>query len=803
MIQSHGPFSAPFFLIADGGGPQDELTNYALSGYAEQTLTQLMNDTIHFKDAWKTCLIKERINAADTNSYINKVSEYSNFLIEEINEIKPFLLIPLNEVSFNFLTGLNNIRKFRGSVLETTPKLSLFKRLKVLPILGPNPFLYQEYSLRWITQIDFLKVHRFLNYDPPPEQKLNIWVAKNTSALSNFLERSYSSSKFLVFDIETYLGIPICISLCFDGMESVCVPFLDLSIPIEERIGMIQLVARVLKSNIPKVNQNIKFDIKCLERFNFIVNNVAGDTMINAAIINPELPKNLGFLNSIYTDIPYFKDEGKYHNPEKFGKNTYYLYNAKDSLATWRIYEKQEEEIKEIGSNYVADRMSKLILIYKDMENNGLWYDDEKRKLLVNKYTSLYEIQLTKLSSLIGKRINPLSPKQCAHLIYNELGYTKSKQIKGTSEEELESLMVFGNPKAAPITGRNVLQIIINCRKIQKILEYLNIIPYPDNKFRCEYNLVGTETGRTTAGKTTDVLLVWEELKTKKHIIGKQMGRSFQTIGKHGFMIDGETYGKDIRSIFVPSRGYSFVEIDLSQAEARVDAVLSGNFNILNIFDGSVGIHRLTGSWVFNCPPEEIKKNIVVLDQKTGISCDRYLMSKTVRHAGERNMKAARLSMMTQQPLKICDNILKIFHSKQPEIKEVFHREVEECIKRDRILISPNGRRRQFLDRIDQHLINEAISQLPQSVVSDQVKFSFIPTFESAGWATLIIEQHDGFLSEVPTGREEEFYIIAKSNLEKPIDFRNCSLKRDYNLIIPSEVSISTENWYNLKEVKF
>ncbi len=799
MIQSHGPSGASFFLIADGGAPSDVETNYALTGSAENELRQIMGTQINIKESWRTCLVKERINANELDSYKDKIDIYKSYLYSEIEELKPHLLIPLGEAGFNLLTGLSGIRKFRGSVVWST---GLQKPIKVLPILGPNPYLYQSYETRWISRIDFSKVHRFLNDGPPPEQNLNIWVATTAGALRNFLTRSYTEDGLLTFDIETFCGIPTCISFCFDGRESVCIPFLDKSIDIENRMLMIQLVARILASPIKKVNQNIKYDWKCLERVNFVVNNVIGDTMLNASILTPEFPRNLGFLNSIYNDIPYFKDEGKEYDPAKHKKEQFYLYNAKDSLSTYQIYEKQCDEIRETGADYVARNISALIPIYKNMENNGLWYDDTKRKDLLNKYDTLFNIQILKLKTLCNRDINPMSPKQCTALIFEELGYKKTRNVQGTGEEELENLMVFGDPKHSPIHGKIILQTIINCRKIHKVIEYLNTIPYPDEKWRCEYNLGGTETGRTTAGKTTDVLFSWVEKKKSINTIQERMGRSFQTIGKHGFMIDGETYGKDLRSIFVPSNGYSFVEIDLSQAEARVDAVLAGNFDILSVFDGPVGIHRLTGSWVFGCDPSEIKKNTQVMDEKTGIACDRYYMAKTVRHAGERNMLANRLVMMTQQPIKVCQTILSTFHEKQPEIREVYHRDVKECIDATRTLRSPNGRSRQFLGRIDWKLYNEAISQLPQSIVGDQCKFSLVPTMAEATYAKLLVEQHDGFMVEVPIGRESEFIGIAKKNVETEIDFSKCSLVRDYKLIIPSEASVSSESWYDLKEIK-
>ncbi len=463
-------------------------------------MRQLMPSGL-LSDAWKTMLIKDRINASSVDTYKQRVPEFEQFLLDEITTIKPKLLIPMGEVSFRWLTGLENIRKFRGSVLLTRGDLlAPAAQIKVLPILGPNPYLNQAFDLRWVTQIDCAKIPRFLNDDPPPEQNLNIWIARNTTSLRNFLDRSFKLSGLLVFDIETFLGIPTCISFCFDGNESVCIPFLDRTISFEERMLMAQLCARVLASDIRKVNQNIKYDWRCLERFNMQVNNVVGDTMLSASLINPEFSKNLGFLNSIYTDIPYFKDEGREFDPAKHKREQFYLYNAKDSLSTYRIYEIQEREIEELNLTYCSNSLTKLIPIYKTMEDNGLRYDDEIRQKLTIKYNSLYSIQCLKLETLCGQKINPQSPLQVSKMIFDEMGYEKSRQVTGTDEESLEHLMVFGHPKRSiPARAHQVLTTILNCRKIHKVIEYLETVPYPDGRWRCHYNLAGTETGRTSA----------------------------------------------------------------------------------------------------------------------------------------------------------------------------------------------------------------------------------------------------------------------------------------------------------------
>lgn len=829
MIKSHGSSSPKAFLIGDAAFGKDLETGYALSGYqGDQLKGFCTNASLSFHEFWQTLLIKqEPCDKSDILSAGNKelLPQYTPFLINEIMELNPHLLIPLGELSFQYLTGLSSIRKFRGSVVSTRGDLFPDGRSKkVLPILGPYPYLNQEYKLKYITAIDFGKVGKHLHEGPIPDNFYNIWVCKSSSALRNFIERAYPiaiSKKYpLVFDIETYLGIPTCISFCFDGFESVCVPLLDLSLDFDTRGLMMDQVAKLLNSPIPKVNQNIKFDWTKIERWGFNVTNVVGDTMLAASTLYCEFPKNLGFLTSIYTDLPYFKDEGgkgqkkeknekkekKEWNPNNMvgtRKDKFYLYNAKDSLATHQIYIKQLKEIEEQDVSYIYKSLIRCIPIYRKMENRGMRVDSKQREKLLAKYESLFEIEKMKLAKLVGVQyVNPLSHTQMRKLVYDVLGYKPVRGVGKTEkgepkadEEALELLLIRGDAKRAPSTGPPILQSIINCRKLHKVIEILELPLYPDERFRCDYNLGGTETGRTSASETTDEIVLFID---KGKIKVENLGHSLQTIGKHGFSIEGITYGKDLRSMFVPTRGHSFVEVDLSGAEARVDRVLSGVFDMV-VFDNP-GIHKLTGSWVYNCLPSEIKKNILV----EGV--DRYHMSKTIRHAAERNMGAGRMAAMTGRPLKECDRLLTTFHKFQPEIKEVFHRDIiREIDKPGHVLIAPNGRRRDFFDRIDKGTYNEGISQLPQAIVSDQTKFEgLLPTFELSDINEkffLLAEMHDGILVETPKGREIEFAEIYVKNVEKEIDFRFGSLKRDFSLKIPAEVSVG-EDWFELKEIK-
>src|SRR5215831_9629092 len=156
IIKSHGFGSPLAFFVADAPVGQDFDTGFALTGYSGSVLRDFCAEQALSLDSfWRSCFIKEGLppDSLEKLKFEQEIERlkltWGPLLIEEINDLKPNLIIPLGERSFNYLTGLNNIRKFRGSILPPggTFQLSV-PNLKVLPILGPYPFLNKEYKLR-------------------------------------------------------------------------------------------------------------------------------------------------------------------------------------------------------------------------------------------------------------------------------------------------------------------------------------------------------------------------------------------------------------------------------------------------------------------------------------------------------------------------------------------------------------------------------------------------------------------------------------------------------------------------------
>jgi len=455
--------------------------------------------------------------------------------------------------------------------------------------------------------------------------------------------------------------------------------------------------------------------------------------------------------------------------------------------------------------------LAPLVKIYKDIDRRGILVDTAKRDELISKYLMYFEANLKVLRGFTGDdKFNPNSPAQVGALVYEILKYPKRSKISDTGrhgyktdKDTLDDLIINSPEKCNnPRLGPQILARIITCRKLGKVLEYLSTPLHPDGRFRCSYNLAGTETGRTSASKTIDECILTIKDGTTR------LGRSFQTLTKHGFHVDEDifddiesaTIAHDIRSIFIPSDGYVFMEMDGSQAEARVVAVLAEDWILLDTFDLPPKLHARTAAQIFDdITAEEITKNLPVIP---GLGIAYYDMGKRVRHAGNYDMGPFRLAQMTHLGLGSCEIKMQRFHAANSNTREVFHREIREALHLPRReLVTPLGRRRRFFERLSEKVYKKGFAQIPQSTISDHTKFTMRRVLEDFDEVRFLAEMHDGLMAEVPKDQIEEVSKSFRKHYERIIDFSGCTLSRDYKLVIPCEIEYSSTSWMEMKEL--
>jgi len=821
MISSFGPTNAKIFILGDYPSQGELENNSALYGHTSNSLHSLFSEAgIHLDSCFRSIYLRENIHEVlikirnknkgkRTTGYAllldSKYDQLRNYVIEELKLIKPKVIVPLGEAALRFITGEKSIHDFRGSTLHLADSLKLSTDLHstyVVPLVHPREY-FADNSQRFIAAFDIAKIVRLSQtpfYDPL--QKYKVWVCRSSAELESFFHR-HRAAPFWTFDIETHAGFITCISFCGDGVEAISVPLLDNKTPLSERALMYFKVANFLASDKPKVNQNIKFDATFLEAWGYEVNNILDDTMILAHSIYGELRKSLGFLTSVHTDIPYYKDEGKEFDPRKHTKDQLFLYNAKDALATWQVYVSQVKDAKTTGVwDFHVRGPRKWFSIYKKMDSQGFLLDHDRRLELLDRYTNISEYTRDSLADLTNNpKFNPNSSKQCCDLIYGELKCpvqwrkdAAGDNVKTTDEDALEELILnFG---AAP-TVAEILQLMIKSRKLHRIINFLNNLYDIDDRVRQSTKQTGTENGRTSASKSIFRRNIFHQ--GGFHPGGSQggysfdqanTGYSFQTIPKHGFRLpSGEILGDDLMSIYVPSPGYCFVGGDLSQAEARVVAVLAEDWDLLQGFD-TRDIHKETASWIYECSVDDIKKPSFERD-----------LGKMTRHAGNLDMQYRTLALRAHIPQPFALKVMQRFHNNAPKVRGIFHKTIADEVSRSRLLVSPQGRQRFFFGKINEDLFREAYSFIPQATISDQMKNIMLYIHERMD-ARFIYEAHDGVMAEQKIEEAERFLDLFKEASERTIDFRAGTIRRDINLLVPAELDYSLTNAGEMKPYK-
>jgi uracil-DNA glycosylase family 4 len=806
IVKGNGAEDADIMIVTDYPSKEEATSKKAGVGYVGRMLSGYLKDAgYNYDKCYRTTYIKQEFSLPRAKNHQEKAFQaahdsfkpqsFGQILGQEIADIKPNVIISAGEYSTRYLTNRKSIFKLRGSIIPISdaPRIdsgdpnSVGQHIRVIPIIHPRDVM-QKWIHNTYTGLDVARAVKLKNRTDIPKEPGLLWICWTYSALENWWNDRGRLGKFLTLDIETFCTFITCISFCVDGKEALSIPLVDKRMSNLDRALCLRLISKILRSKIPKVNQNIDFDDYILRQWGFNVENISGDTMLLGHTIYPELPKGLDFYTSIYTEIPYYKDDGRDFNPRD-GWDTLYYYNAKDALSDWIIYEAQEKDARETGVwSFYREKVWPLFDIYKKMDDRGILIDTIEQGILYNRYSTLLETHHSKLERTVGHEINYNAPAAAAQLVYDELGYPKQYKtdrktgIKSltTGEETLEDLILNFSKGAE---ADNVLWEILWCRKLFKVLKLILVPFHLDGRMRTNSKLTGTKSGRTSMSKTVDRIYyrnakthpLYNKAKRINSVTSKSLGLSFQTIGKHGFKItdedededsdslssyeiQGVEVGRDIRRMYIPSKGYVLMEGDGGQAEARVVCVLAEDWKTLKEMERTEfkknrhglkdDLHTKTAMLVKQLTFDEITDQL------------RQDFGKKPRHAGNYDMGAARLSLMAHIPINEAQTVLARFHSDSTEIRENFHFGVRSVVSNTRVLTSPHGRMRQFFDKLNPETFKQAYSFIPQAIVSDHTKMETITPLMRA-WdepnAYFLAESHDSAMFEVKKECKDDF----------------------------------------------
>lgn len=838
-VRGYGPLGAKLMILGECPTVKDEHTGLAFSDSRE--LDHILRDAgIHKSNCWLTYVSKYYVSPNIGKARIPFPSRARNEdididqqlreLQEEISQIKPNCILALGKTPLWALTGRTQITDYRGSIMHGMGA-------KFVPTYNPQHLSWQatdiEFKGYWNRQIilfDFKRAYAQSQFSELVLPQRTIEICQNSAHLTDFLQR-YKNENRVSVDIEANgTCMPVCIGLAFNKNHGMAIPLWNVDnishIPSADLVQIWLILSEVL-NRISVIGQNFNYDRDKLKRLGFKVKKLAEDLMLKAHAINPELPKGLAFNTSLFTEEPFYKNDGMYK-----GTITDLLMGCgRDACVTYEVCENMDSDLNELGMrSFYRNFLMKIPDVYWDIENQGFNVNAQVRDELIKKYVIWDESIRYELFRLTGTEINVNSPKQISILLFDNLRLPRKDS---TGEEDITALLnTQGIWAKQPESSRRICELILEGRRVRKsISTYLMALPDFDGRMRTTY-FPCLDTGRTSTGQQDPpirpTIEVEDETGKKKN---KVLGTAFQTMTKHGDI------GNDIRSMYVPDTTHIeygpnneeyvieeeeiFVSGDSAQAEARVIFLLAQDEEALHDIDNR-DYHAWTASWFFGGTEQDYSKKVL------GYEHPIRFVGKTLRHAGHlgAGKRRAAISVNTDArkfkiPIMITEAIaeraLKIFHTRQPKIQQVFQAQVVECLRKTRQLVAPlpygvsaaMGGKRTFFERWGEELNRQAFSYLPQRAVSDNTKNALMrirngcSKIRKNGRTTrikCIMESHDGLLFSIPISWKDLFGPIIKEEMERPIDFSRCSLPR-HELVIPCELEIGT-NYMDLKKWK-
>jgi len=342
----------------------------------------------------KTGKSKSEISGYPTS----QLEEWHRDLKRRILEIKPRVIVVAGDHPLYALTGNRSSTKWRGSVI---PYSDAGFECYIVPIVHPsyarrcyNMTSAKQKDLRqpwfYISVFDLKKAKRISEDGWHPIERTEK-IFPTYSEVMEYLEEleAMPEETLINTDVETLRREHIkCIGLTHRKDYAMCIPFVanGLGAPfynlLQEKEIWIKL-DRVFNTH-RICNQTIDFDHAMMWRdigMEFM-DSVYVDTAVLHALLYPELNHDLGFLVSLYTDMPYFKYLGR-QAEAKSNLAQLCTYNCYDNQSTLEVAEKLITEAKAEGMwEYYLNKRLPLLKWAIRQHIHGLSVDNERRPMI-------------------------------------------------------------------------------------------------------------------------------------------------------------------------------------------------------------------------------------------------------------------------------------------------------------------------------------------------------------------------------------------------------------------------------------
>lgn len=415
--------------------------------------------------------------------------------------------------------------------------------------------------------------------------------------------------------------------------------------------------------------------------------------------------------------------------------------------AIWRLYNQQigvfqtEPKLARIAREYDFPLTYILFL----MEHRGIKIDQDILSTMSIQLGEEHAKLEQEMYSLAGYEFNIGSPSQLSEVLFIKLqlptaGIKKGKTGYSTGQKELDKLR-----------GQHpIIELIERTRELAKLKNtYVDALPKladEQSRIHTTFNQDVASTGRLSS---TNPNLQNIPVRTE--------------------------LGRKIRSAFVPDGDKVFISADYSQFELRLAAVLAGDHEMINDFNGDVDIHTKTASEVYGVPMDDVTK---------GQRRDAKVINFGVLYGMSPHGLSAATGMNFIEAKKFIDRYF--------ELRSPIRKYIDDTVNRartDGYVETYFGRRRPTPDIYSSNFMvrqgaERAAANMPiQGTEADLMKLAMLEVDRRLdGMGEQILQIHDSILIEAPIENAEKIAELLKSTMENIAPQLGVKLKVDVSI---------------------
>lgn len=569
-------------------------------------------------------------------------------------------------------------------------------------------------------------------------------------------------------------------SVCFDtettGLDPLTAELVGIAfswekgkgfyLPIPEDRDAAQDVVNELKpffesETIEKVGQNLKYDIKVLDKYGVDVKGPMFDTMLAHYLINPDMRHNMDVLAETYLN---YTPQSIVELIGKKGKNQKSMrdvelekqkeYAVEDADITFQLKEKFVPELASAGTDKLFhDIEMPLLDVLAAMEIEGVNLDDEFLSSLSRKLNEDIERLEKDIYEAAGEEFNIGSPKQLGEILFGKMKLVdKPKKTKTGQYSTAEDVLSY------LAKDHQIIADVLEYRGLAKLKStYVDALPSQVNpathRIHTNYMQTVAATGRLSS---TDPNLQNIPIRTER--------------------------GRQVRKAFVPrDENYTLVAADYSQIELRIIAALSEEENMIAAFQSGEDIHASTAAKVFNVAIEDVTR-----EQRSN--------AKTVNFGIIYGVSAFGLSNQTDLDRSEAKELIDTYYATYPKLKAYmqeqvdFAREngyVETVLGRRRYLKNINSSNAVVRGAAERNAVNAPI----QGSAADIIKIAMInihKKFEEMQCKSkMLLQVHDELVFDIHNDELEEMKKLIQDEMQNA-----------YKMTVPLDVEVGVgENW--------